>query len=69
MNSNRKVALLLVGFMGLGFSYPFIAYFTSDNMHTSDGVLSGNATMRGQYINSGGRDIGPNKDYKPNQRQ
>ena len=66
--NNKTVALMLVAFVGIGFSYPFLATFSTPNMYHEEGVLPGNAARRGAYINSSSQDYGPNPDFKKVQR-
>lgn len=61
--SNKVVALLLVGFIGIGFSYPFIAQATKEPLYQAKGSLPPNASRRGAYTNSSSVDIGPDPNY------
>ena len=62
--NNRTIVVMLVGFMSLGFSYPFIAHLSKPNFYTQDSVLPANTARRGAYTNSSSQDFGPNPNYK-----
>jgi uncharacterized membrane protein len=56
---NRTIMLLLVGFIGVGFSYPFIAHFTKPNNYNMQANMPPNTAMRGAFLNTGSKDVGP----------
>lgn len=64
--SNRVIAFLLLGFVGVGFSYPFLMRATTkDQSDLAHGPLPRGSGMRGAYINSSSVDIGRDPNYKP----
>ena len=63
-NKNLIVGFALVGFGLLGASLPLIIRTVKgDNTVATDKPLSGTATMRGPYMNTGSRDVGPDIRY------
>ena len=61
---NLMVGIGLVGFGLLGASLPLVIRLVKgDNTIATDKALSGTATMRGPYMNTGSKDIGPDLDY------
>ncbi|KAL0044523.1 hypothetical protein WJX82_011108 [Trebouxia sp. C0006] len=57
-SNNKLVAAGLLGFIGLSASFPFVFARTGPTVDSSK-PLSGQAAVRGAYINSGSKDIGP----------
>lgn len=65
---NMMVAVGLVAFVGSMASFPFVYkryYLGGRNLSTSREALPGQAIVRGAYVNTGSRDIGPDPDYDP----
>jgi hypothetical protein len=65
--NNRTVLGGLVVFLGLASMLPFYLHDRqrrlTGNLYASDKPLSGNQIMRGPYINTGSKDVGPDPNW------
>lgn len=65
--NNRAVLGGLVVFLGLASMMPFYLHDRqrrlTGNLYASDKPLSGNQIMRGPYINTGSKDVGPDPNW------
>ncbi|KAL6772296.1 hypothetical protein ACKKBG_A29675 [Auxenochlorella protothecoides x Auxenochlorella symbiontica] len=57
--SNARVAAGLVAFMGLMASYPVYVATRGSKLQASERALGGDALIRGAYVNTGSKDVGP----------
>ena len=63
--SNRRTLLGLAAFATLGFSFPFWLWWRNTERHyTGSRALSPSASIRGAYVNSSTKDIGPDRGYQ-----
>ena len=63
--SNVLGGLILIG--GSFFMYPIYKAKTTPKLSDSDKQLSGQSVMRGNYINTGSKDMGPDPNVKKTQ--
>lgn len=64
---NRLVAAGLVVFAATMAGFPFVykAYVVRQNLNLSSKPLQGQNIVRGPYVNTGSRDMGPDPDWDP----
>jgi hypothetical protein len=66
-SSNKLIALSLVVLSGCMVSFPYVykTYFLGGRNITKERTaLPGQTIVRGAYVNSGSKDIGPDPDWK-----
>lgn len=57
--TNYLVAATLVGLVTAVALYPFFYVRQAPKLQYSDKALTGDALVRGNYVNTGSRDVGP----------